>query len=147
MLEKAILDCEQQSKTNKLNVTSEDILKRFETASLTWKEAANAILYLGQRNDYRCFHEERLNLLYATSSLDYIMDEFEREKTFDIHGDTVSIKGMMKSTLLRFSGSYNAEIKYNRLPDEVRAYLEGNIVEQPFSYIPVIDKIMPASPK
>jgi len=146
-LENAILDCAQQNGKNEIKLTPEKILEHFEEAGLSWKDAVNAVFYLGQRNDYLCFHRERLNLLYATTSLDYIMDEFELEKKFEIQGETFSIRGMLESVLLRFSKSYEFEIKYHRLPDETKTYLEQHFGEAPFSYTALIDALKPDSYK
>lgn len=143
LLEKAIESCYEQRGINKIAIKPEQINKRFEEAGLTWKEATNAVLYIGERNEHLCFHEAKTNMVYAATAFQKVMTEQGREVRFEIEGDTYTFKDMIDMALFPLPDGYRLAISYGRLPVDIKDYMEQNFGRMPFDYMVVIDGMLP----
>jgi len=145
LMERSIEDCFQQRDATKVKVTPEKINKRFEEAGLTWKDAMSAVLYVGQRNDDICSYEARANMLYAATSLEKAMVALKKEVQFEIEGETYTLKDMLDMVLFPIPDSYRIAVKYERLPTDVKEYMEQSFGKEPFNHMELMEGISPNS--
>jgi len=122
--------CEQQAQRTPLPVLDMGYMLSID---VTKEQIITGLGYLYGRNETKCEGDLKIKLAYAIGSFSSMKQDYNLDTS--LTGDDISVEVLYIS--------YKAiefEIKYYRLPEKLRIYLEKLIGDKPFEVIKAVEK-------